>query len=91
MINRAMYSARLEDTEEGQIILVTDLYSDTLCVMTVTNDAEAVVREVVHSFGDFPIAYRDSDGRWDMLLHTEGTFTNFAPITSQAIRGAIGQ
>lgn len=47
--------------------------------MSVTNDAEAVVAEVVTNHGDLPIMYRDSEGRWDQLVHRQGHFIDFAP------------
>lgn len=49
--------------------------------MSVTNDAEAVVYNLFNQFGNKRIIYKDSDGRWDELLHNEGQFTGFAPYT----------
>lgn len=48
---------------------------------SVTNDAEAVVYELFnrHKIGDKRIVYKDSDGRWDELLHDGDQFTDFAP------------
>jgi len=47
--------------------------------MSVTNDAENVVAEVVNEYGDKRVVYRDSMGNWDELEHNDGTFTGFAP------------
>ena len=47
--------------------------------MSVTNDAENVVAEVVNEYGNKKVIYRDSMGNWDELVHTEGTFGCFAP------------
>lgn len=47
--------------------------------MSVTNDAENVVAEVVNEYGDKRVIYRDSMGNWDELEHTRGTFDGFAP------------
>ena len=73
---RARYSARLE----GELILVLDLYSDADPTMSVTNDAETVVRECVADHGNYRIVYRDTEGQWDELVHVDGTFRSFAPI-----------
>lgn len=48
--------------------------------ISVTNDAEAVVYKLVNEYGDKRIVYKDSDGRWDELLHDGDQFTGFAPI-----------
>lgn len=47
--------------------------------MSVTNDAENVVSEVVTEYGNKRVIYRDSMGCWDELEHNNGTFTGFAP------------
>lgn len=47
--------------------------------MSVTNDAENVVAEVVDEYGDKRVIYRDSMGQWDELVHTNGVFDGFAP------------
>lgn len=69
---RAHYSAR----RVLGVILVEDANDGA---MSVTNDAEAVVSEVVQRFGDYPIKYCDTDGRWDWLVHFAGVFMRFAP------------
>lgn len=60
---------------------------------SVTNDAEAVVEFVVDAFGDRPIVYRDTDGRWDGLGHNGNRFTDFIMIGAHdrpnAIRAAL--
>jgi|GEM_PF-2786848 len=54
-------------------------------VPSVTNDAEAVVRDVLVSYPDHRIAYRDTMGRWGELKHRAGAFTGFGhpPQTSR--------
>lgn len=59
---------------EDTIFLVDRNYG-----MSVTNDAENVVAEVVGEYGDKRVVYRDSMGRWDELVHTNGSFGCFAP------------
>lgn len=45
---------------------------------SVTNDAEAVVEEMNKDFPGKRVIYRDTDGRWDELLHCNGKFISFA-------------
>lgn len=47
--------------------------------MSVTNDAEAVVENLLARYGNRRIVYRDSMGRWDILMHDGVRFTGFAP------------
>lgn len=63
--------------------LVYDDYDDSSPTMSVTNDAEAVVAEVVRMHGDRRIAYLDTDGRWDELRHERGVFKGFAPLDDE--------
>jgi len=53
--------------------------------LSVTNDAENVVYKIVNKYGDKRIIYRDSDGRWDELLHDGDQFTGYAPYTEEAL------
>lgn len=45
--------------------------------MSVTNDAEAVVAEIVAKHGNKRITYIDSDGNQDELAHVNGFFKGF--------------
>lgn len=47
-------------------------------VMSITNDAEDVVKEVLAQFPNRRIFYKDSAGDVDELLHQEGQFTYFS-------------
>jgi len=47
---------------------------------SVTNDAENVVLDIYLEYGNRRIIYKDTDGRWDELLHDKGTFTGFGPL-----------
>lgn len=47
--------------------------------LSVTNDAENVVPEVVREYGNKRIVYRDTAGQWDELVHDNGKFVRFAP------------
>lgn len=47
---------------------------------SITNDAEAVTWDVWNRYGNRRIIYRDTDGRWDELLHADGgKFVDFMP------------
>lgn len=59
-------------------VFITD---DGVDVMSVTNDAECVVREIAGAYPGKRIIYRDSMGQWDELLHKNGEFVDFARYT----------
>lgn len=88
-MSRASYIARVIDTQVGQHIAVVDLYSDSSPTMTVTNDAEEVVAEVLAAHGNLPVVYRDTEGCWDALRHDGERFTSFGVIESDYVRQAI--
>lgn len=47
--------------------------------VTITNDAENVVKDVLAKYPNHRIIYRDTDSNWDELLHWNGAFTGFSP------------
>jgi hypothetical protein len=47
--------------------------------LSVTNDAEAVVKYLDGKFYNRRIFYRDTMGSWDELVHSNGKFLKFAP------------
>lgn len=48
--------------------------------MSVTNDAEAVVKDLINlGYGTYHILYKDSMGHWDELIHNGQEFTDFGP------------
>lgn len=57
------------------------LYLDDLAnrhqTMSVTNDADEVVKWCLRKFPRHRIVYRDTDGRWDQLCHDGEKFTGF--------------
>jgi hypothetical protein len=69
---RSRYSAELR---EGIIFVVDECGPGD---MSVTNDAERVVAEVVASLGDFPILYLDTSEDLDWLVHDGSRFVRFA-------------
>jgi hypothetical protein len=46
--------------------------------MSITNDAEAVVKYYAKQFPLCRIVYKDTMGIWDELKHKDGVFTGFA-------------
>ncbi len=53
--------------------------------MTITNDAEQVVRWLAETGvldGALRVLYRDSLGTWDELLQKDGRFAGFAPVNA---------
>ena len=61
-----------------EIVWIRDRVEDG--VISVTNDAENVIKELHNKHPGARIIYRDSDGAWDELKHDGcGTFTGFAP------------
>jgi hypothetical protein len=60
---------------QGGFVHITDLNVGK----SVTNDAEAVVREIFANYGNQRIIYVDTMGCTDELLHSKGVFTGFAP------------
>lgn len=50
--------------------------------MSITNDAEAVVEDVLRQYPDHRIIYRDTMGQWDELVHWNGKFSVFKPYRS---------
>jgi hypothetical protein len=64
--------------EEPGFVVVTDLGTGR----SVTNDAAAVLLELGRETGleGKRVIYRDTDGRWDELLHEGVHFRGFAPI-----------
>lgn len=46
---------------------------------SITNDAEGVVKRLVKDHPVKRIIYRDTDGRWDELLHDGREFRGFSP------------
>ena len=55
--------------------------------MSVTNDAEAVVKFINDMYPGRRIIYCDTMGNWDELLHDNGRFTDFAPYRENSERG----
>jgi hypothetical protein len=49
--------------------------------MSVTNDAEAVVKFLNDVFPDYRLIYRDTENRWDELVHEHGVFKEFKCVT----------
>lgn len=50
---------------------------------SITNDAENVVRKINKSYPGRRIIYRDTDGKWDELVHKEGEFITFKEYSEE--------
>lgn len=74
MINKAIYSVERVD-HGARIVWIIDEDGPK----SITNDAERVVADVNSNYRKYRIVYRDTEGRWDELLHNDGTFTDFRP------------
>jgi hypothetical protein len=74
------------------VLVLRDLNVGT---MTITNDAESVVRWACTSITGWntsmPIVYRDTDGRFDALAHRNGEFTDFVLLGAQNPQHAARQ
>lgn len=51
--------------------------------LSVTNGAEEVVLELNGLYPDARIIYRDTEGHWDELVHDQGFFQYFRPLTPE--------
>jgi hypothetical protein len=72
MILRARYTFE----RVGEIVFIVDLDAGR----SVTNDAEAVIRDLVDrgiEVDRMAIIYRDTTGRWDQLRTNGGNFAGF--------------
>ena len=47
---------------------------------SITNDAENVVESVNRDYPGKAIIYRDTEGKWDELLHENGVFKGFGHL-----------
>lgn len=58
---------------------------------SITNDAEAVVYQLVnkHSIGNKRIVYKDSMNKWSELLHDGDQFTGYSPYTISGTHGIV--
>lgn len=62
-----------------EVVFVTDLDQG----VSVTNDAEAVVADLLAQYPGRRIIYCDTNGHWDELVHDGKAFVNFAPLSHQ--------
>lgn len=72
MNSRASYSTVAVDHE---FVYIEDCNGP----LSVTNDAEAVVAELLKTYPNKRIMYQDSEGQWDELVHNGQRFTDFRP------------
>ena len=72
MTRRSSYAYRKVANDH---VIIADM--DLPGTMSVTNNAEAVVREVLAIYPGRRIGYVDTDGRLDELTHNGSQFTGF--------------
>ena len=72
-----------------EVVAISDQCDGT--TLSVTNDAESVVAELNRTLdlGDRRLIYRDTDGRWDELVHERGAFVGFSPIGGSSLAEAL--
>ena len=66
---------------KNSALWIVDLYDQSNPTLTITNDTEAVIHALraEHGLDAERVFYRDTDGRWDELLHDgRGGFVGFA-------------
>ena len=57
--------------------------------MSVTNDAENVVADVLTKYPNYQIIYRDTMGEWGELMHLNGKFKGFGPANEYSMVSAM--
>jgi hypothetical protein len=86
-MSRAYYSCSLV----GKVFAIVDEDGP----VSITNDVEAVVAEVVRTYdikSGQPMIYRDSEGRWDGIeLDERGHFKDFILLGAYSIEDAIAR
>jgi hypothetical protein len=77
-----------------------DLHGDVVCVMdlndgrTVTNDADAVVEDLVRDLGGLSgktVIYRDTTGIWDELVVHKDRFSGFRSVNEKDLGRALAK
>lgn len=83
MINRTKCDYEVVDIQDDKVFLV----DSNLGNMSITNDAEALVKEINSKYLGKRIIYRDSDECWDELSHINGTFKGYILYTGELPKG----
>lgn len=84
----ARVSYDLDASVPGAVLLVDRCLPGT---MTITNAAEVVIAELAAAglLAGRQVFYRDTEGRWDELLHDGGAFLGFKPWSTLTADGAL--
>jgi hypothetical protein len=78
-MSRARYSVQ----KSRNLIVLIDANDGA---MSITNDAEAVVQDLVergYRVDNFVIVYRDTMGRWDQIVTADGRFKCLHPLVNK--------
>lgn len=73
------------------VVWIVDDANDNPFAMSVTNDAEAVCAACHAQYPNHRIIYRDTEGKWDELVHEAGVFKRFAPARHSSPDAARSQ
>ena len=77
--NCDIVGVRMPGPGRAPVVWIVDM-CDQHGSLSVTNDAEAVCKNLHPRYPHHRIIYRDTDGRWDEIVHDAGVFKGFAPI-----------
>ena len=75
--------------KSNRMVIILDHSEDyPMACKTITNAAEEVVEHLANNcygepLGERALYYRDTDGRFDQLLHSNGRFADFKACTDQ--------
>jgi hypothetical protein len=71
---------RVASVQDGVVFIVDELfYHPELRYLSITNDAENVVKRVLKDHPGKRIVYQDTDGNWDELVYDTRGNVRFAP------------
>ena len=99
---RKMYSHyTYSRNEEKKVLIIIDQFNEIKDhfqfdrpTMTVTNNVEEVLEEISQEIGllnDWSIIYRDTEGDFDLIEHTNGIFDRFTCLQAKTSEEAIQQ
>lgn len=61
------------------VIYLSDMCDSHPGALSMTNDAERVCKWAAIEWPTHRVMYRDTDDRWDEMVHTKGVFNGFKP------------
>lgn len=75
---------------QDDFLVIEDMYTEDYPTQSVTNGIERVLSLIQANTGPLPrkVIYRDTEGLWDGVLHTEGEFLRFMPLRVKTLEEA---